>query len=491
MKTPRCYLACDLGAESGRVILGTLRDRRIHLEELHRFANRSIQTASALTWDIPRIFHELKLGLKKATGRGLDFSSISCDSWGLDYLLLDREGRVIPPAFHYRDPRTAQGVKNVLGKVAPELIFAETGIQFMPINTLYQLASEPQARLTEAEAMLNVADGFNFFLCGARHSEQSLASTTQIYNPVTQKWSERLIRALDFPERLFQPVVAAGTRLGALRPEIAAETGLGRLAVVASCSHDTGAAVAGVPAEPWPAGAWAYLSSGTWSLMGVELPQPLLSPRCRALNFTNEIGYGSGVRLLKNLVGLWMVQECRREWEGQGKPYAYHELTEMAQRAPPGSALVNPADERFLSAGRMLEKIEGFCRETGQESPGDPGGTIRLILESLALLYRKTLQELEALTGTKIGRLHIVGGGSKNHFLNQLTANALQVPVLCGPAEATAAGNILVQALADGEIASLQDGRDLMRLSMPPEIFEPRPDPLLERAVERFNEFWA
>ncbi|MBN2507509.1 MAG: rhamnulokinase [Verrucomicrobia bacterium] len=456
------YLACDLGAESGRLILGSLEQDRLALEEIHRFPNTPVKTDGALHWNLGALLDELKTGLKKAAARRLPIASISTDSWGVDYVLYDADGAFMTPVFHYRDARTARGVARARSKVDWPAIFAETGIQFMPLNTLYQLAAEPPERLARASGLLLIGDVFNRFLCGRGAAEVSLASTTQLYNPVTRTWSTRLLEALEIPARLFPPIVPSGSRLGTLRPELAAETGLEPLEVVASCSHDTGAAVAAVPAQGRH---WAYLSSGTWSLMGVERSEPILTDACRELNFTNEIGYGGTVRLLKNIIGLWLVQECRREWARQGREYDYSTLTRLAAEAPPFVSIINPTDPRFLSPDHMPAKIADFCRETGQPEPSGAGAYVRCALESLALLYRRTLRQIEQLTGESLERLHIVGGGSQNALLNQLAADALQLPVLTGPVEATAAGNIGVQALALGHLSSLAAAREVVAAS--------------------------
>jgi rhamnulokinase len=332
----------------------------------------------------------------------------------------------------------------------------------MALNTIYQLAAEPPERLAQAKRLLMIGDAFNYHCCGVANNEESNASTTQLYNPRTKCWSKKLLGALGLSEGLFAPVVPSGTKLGPLKPELAAKVGLPEIEVIASCSHDTGAAVAAVPASGEN---WAYLSSGTWSLMGVELPHPIITDRGRELNFTNEIGYGGSIRLLKNIIGLWLIQECRRDWVGKGKEYDYGTLEELAGKAPPFVSLINPADPRFVSPDDMPAKIAAFCRETGQPVPATPGAFVRCALESLALFYRVTLRQLEQLVGKKIERLHIVGGGSKNRLLNQFTANALQIPVIAGPSECTALGNLLVQAIAHGHLESLAAGREVVRNS--------------------------
>ena len=353
------YLACDLGADSGRLMLGTLDNGKIAVEELHRFPNGPVKTSGALHWNIDGLFDELKTGLKKAAARKLPIASISSDSWGVDYVLYDERGLVMPPVWCYRDSRTAYGVENVRAKVDWPAIYAETGIQFMALNTIYQLATEPPERLARAKQLLLIGDAFNFFCSGVARNEVSLASTTQLYNPQTKTWSKRLFDALKLREDLFAPICPSGTRLGPMKKNLATETGLPQIEVIASCSHDTGAAVAAVPAS----GAnWAYLSSGTWSLMGVEWPQPVINDQARSLQFTNEIGYGGSVRLLKNIVGLWIVQECRRHWAKEGKKYDFAMLEKLAADAPPFVSLFNPDDPRFLSPDDMPRKDRRVLR---------------------------------------------------------------------------------------------------------------------------------
>ncbi|HVR37388.1 MAG TPA: rhamnulokinase family protein [Methylomirabilota bacterium] len=478
------YLACDLGAESGRLMLGVLNKGKLTLTELNRFPNTPVQVKKELHWDIPSLYQGLLEGLRRAAERDEPIQSISCDSWGLDYLLFDGEGSLITPAYHYRDPRCHDGVKAAFKRVSRETIFQETGIQHMPINTLFQLAVDSPRRLRKARHLLGVADGFNFLLSGVPRAEESFASTTQLFNPTTRSWSQRLTRAIELPEQLLPQIVPSGTRLGPLRPEVSGETGLTGVEVVAGCSHDTAAAVAAVPASD---GNWAYLSSGTWSLMGVEVPEPILTDQCRDLNFTNEIGHGGRVRLLKNIIGLWILQECRQEWAQREEEYDYALLAHLAGCSEPFRSLINPNDPRFLSPGEMLGKVAAFCKDTRQPIPRSPGAFTRCILESLALLYRHTLHELEQVLNQKIETLHVVGGGSRNSVLNHFTAHAVHVPVVAGPAEATAAGNILVQAITAGDIPSLEAARQLIRASFPPTVIHPPRIHEWDAAYERFK----
>jgi rhamnulokinase len=478
------YLACDLGAESGRVMLGTLASKKIELRELHRFANVPLREENSLHWNIPNLIIEIKEGLRRAAATGLSFESISTDSWGVDYILFDASGAMMEPVYHYRDPRTRHGVERVFKLVTWEQIFEQTGIQYMPINTLFQLASEDPARLRTAQFLLGVGDAVNYFLSGAAKLDVSMASTFQLYHPRTKGWSEELIQRLQLPRHIFPEIVNSGSRLGPLRLELRNEIGLSELQVIATCSHDTGAAVAGVPAA---GEGWAYLSSGTWSLMGVELHEPVITRESREMNFTNEVGYGGTIRLLKNLSGLWLIQECRREWARLGKTFDYATLTRLAEEAPPFVSLINPAAEEFIAPSSMPEQMAAACRRAQLPVPGNEGAYIRCALESLALLYRRTLLQLERLTGSKIERVHVVGGGSNNDLLNQFTANALQVPVFAGPAEATAMGNILIQAITLGHIASLNAGREVIRNSTVLREFRPRDAESWSEAYERFR----
>ncbi len=474
------FLACDLGAESGRLMLGSLVDGHLTLEEIHRWPNPPVKSGDSLHWDFEGLLMELAVGLGKAGAMRLALDAISTDSWGVDYVLFDSQHRLRPPVFHYRDPRSSQGVERVHSQIAQEAVFAETGIQFMPFNTLFQLAAEAPGRLVSGTKLLPIADAFNHWLSGVSRAEVSIASTTQLYNPVTQNWSARLtMDVLGLPADALPPLVPSGTVLGPLRPELAAASGLTGMQVIASCSHDTGAAVVAVPASGSGGGAtpeWAYLSSGTWSLLGAEMGAPLVTEACRNANFTNEIGYGNSVRLLKNIVGLWLIQECRREWASAGQEYSYAQLAEFAVGGEPFRSVVDATDPRFVTPGGMIGRIADFCRESDQPIPRNPAEFIRCCLESLALAYAVNLRSLEELLGTRFRRLHIVGGGSRNALLNQMTADACRVSVMAGPIEATAAGNVLVQAMALGRIRSLAEAREIIARSFDCQIYSPQSD---------------
>ncbi len=481
------YIACDLGAESGRVMLGTLSEGRLTLEEIHRFPNVTIRLGNSLRWDILRTFDELKKGLAQVARRGVPVESLSVDSWGVDYVWSGLGQDMLAPAYIYRDPRTDATFESAIAQSGKEKIFAETGIQFMSFNTLYQLIADRDASpglLREADGFLGIADYLNFLFSGVRRAEESLASTTQIYNPATRQWSKVLQEEFSLPPSAFPQIVPSGTVLGPVSEEVQAETGIGSAKVVATCSHDTGAAVAAVPAGD--GSDWAYLSSGTWSLIGVELASPLINDATREANFTNEGGFGGTTRFLKNIVGLWILQECRRDWERRGEQWDYATLNRLAAEAEPLVTLINPDDDRFVKPGDMLAKVESFARETGQPIPAAPGEFTRTILQSLALLYRSTLAKIEALTGRSIAKLHIVGGGSQSALLNQFAANATGRPVFAGPVEATAIGNILIQAVAGGQIASLADLRRTVQNSFPIATFTPEDSADWEAAAERF-----
>ena len=493
MSSPSYYLAIDLGAESGRVMLGTLRDGHLTLEELHRFSNGAVVVKGSRRWDLLHIYAEIVQGLRNAGARGLPIRSLSTDSWGVDYTLMQGSEPFLAPPYQYRDERT-DGSYERLGDVTHEEIYAATGIQFMTINTLCQLHTDLLQRpeiLKFADRFLLIADAVNHLLGGDPVAEASLASTTQLYDPANHDWARPLIARLGLPESIFPTVVPSGTSIGTLSLELQNETCLGAVKVVASCSHDTGAAIAAVPASDEEG--WAYLSSGTWSLLGVESQLPVLTEEARALNFTNEVGYGDSIRLLKNIAGLWILQECMRFWRESGEQHNYSELVDLALAAPALVSFINPGDARFLrsggttASGGMPARIAEYCHETSQLVPESAGAIARCILESLSLLYRKTLRELEQLTGKSINRLHIVGGGTLNTLLNQCAASATGRRVITGPVEATAAGNILIQALAGGDLSSLAEARLIVARSFPQDTYEPQDAALWEAAYTNFT----
>jgi rhamnulokinase len=469
------YLAVDLGAESGRVMLGTLDAGRLVLEEIHRFPNRVVKNGTRLNWDLSELERQIFVGLEKASLRRLPIAGISTDSWGVDYVLLDRDGCALAPPVCYRDPRTEGAPERFFQTLPFAEVYAETGIQLMPINTVYQFEAEsqdPASPLPRAASFLTIADYFNARFSGVAAIEASLASTTQLYDPRVRNWSPKLIAALGLAPGFFPRVVPSGTVLGPLIGEPALAASLAGTKVIATCSHDTGDAVAAVPAVA--KSDWAYLSSGTWSLLGAELSAPIMNEAAREAGFTNEVGLGGSIRFLRNIAGLWVLQECRRAWEAAGKNFTYDDLMQLAEAAGPARAHLSLRDPRFVSTGGMPEKIAAYCRETNQPVPGTEGETARVILESLARTYAETLRDLEKLVGRKFRTLHIVGGGSRSRLLNQLAADATRLEVRSGPVEATAIGNILIQALALGHLASADELRCVVEASFPTETFSPR-----------------
>lgn len=492
MSTPSYHAAVDLGAESGRVMVGRLDADKIHLEEVHRFSNGPLEVSGTLRWDLPRILREAAAGLRQAAGMGLTLTSVSADSWGVDYAwLADDPG--LP--YHYRDPGRNQGaLADAFQAVPADDIYAATGIQFLSFNTLYQLRHDLSGRpgLVHApgQVFLNIADLLNFKFSGVKAAEETLASTTQCFDPWKHDWAFGLLDRFGLPRSVFPPVVKAGTVLGSLDPGL--NQGLAQAApgcaVVAGCSHDTASAVVAVPALGRD---WAFLSSGTWSLLGAELDRPLATPLARSLNFTNEAGYGGTTRLLKNIVGLFVLQECRRQWKEQGSVYSYDDLAELAGAADPLASLIDPADPLFSQPGGMADKVKSYCRDHGQPVPREPGQVARCVLESLALQYRHTLAELESLTGRRFSTLHIVGGGSRNALLNQFAADATGREVWAGPAEATAAGNVLVQGMALGRVAGLEAARKLVRNSFELHPYRPQTGQSWDAAYKVFLGFKA
>jgi rhamnulokinase len=459
------YIAIDLGAESGRIIVGDL----TAIEVVHRFPNRPQLLGKSLYWDMLGLYAEIKQGLREAFRRFPgQIRGIGLDTWGVDYALLDEAGDLLGNPYHYRDQRTEGMMEQVFERVPKRTIFEETGIQFMSINALYQLAAHMRAKpqiVAAAHRLLTVPDLLNYWLTGVAVNEFSILTTTQLYNPRTRDWSWPLIDALGLPRRMFGRIVPPGTVLGPLLPHVAEEVGADPgVPVVAQACHDTACAVAAVPAS---VADWAYISSGTWSLLGIETREPIINDASFRFNFTNEGSADGGFRFLKDIIGLWIVQECKRSWDRDGPELSYAELTELAEAHGPAGFRIDANDERFLRPGliadSMPERIRAYCRETGQKPPETPAEMTRGVLESLAELYARTLRELEQVTGRPIRVLHIIGGGSRNTLLCRLSAQATGLPVEVGPAEATAIGSIMLQALALGRLGSIAEGRRLVR----------------------------
>ncbi len=461
------YLAFDLGAESGRAILGRLENDRLELREIHRFANTPVQLPTGLYWDILYLWREIQTGIALAAAQS-PLDSLGIDTWGVDFALLDRRGELLANPHHYRDPRTDGMMEEAFRRVPREAIFAQTGAQFLQLNTLYQLLAlvRQQSPLLEAaQTFLTIPDLFNYWLSGEMYAEFTNATTTQCLNPIRRDWAIALLEALDIPTRILPPVCQPGTTLGVLRPAIAAAARTERIPVIAPACHDTGAAVAAIPAGD---GNFAWISSGTWSIMGVESAQPCLDARALAYNFTNEGGVENTWRLSKNIMGLWLVQECKRAWD-----ISYDELTHLAATAQPFLAVIDPDAPAFFSPGDMPQKIRDFCAASGQAVPQTRGEIVRVALESLALKYRFVLERLEELTAARLELIHIVGGGTKNRLLNQFTADCTGRTVIAGPVESTATGNLLMQAITLGHLSSLNEARALVRASFDVETYQP------------------
>lgn len=487
------FLALDLGAESGRAILGRFDGRRLVMEEVHRFANGPVRMPSGLHWDVLRLWSEIKTGIGKAAlATGGHLAGIGIDTWGVDFALLDRTGALIGNPYHYRDGRTDGMLARAFDLMPRDEIFAHTGVQFMQINTLYQLlamALNHSPALASAHTLLAMPDFFNYLLTGQTVSEFSIATTSQCYDPRRRTWADPVLAALGIPRSIFPALVDSGADLGLLLADVAAEVGAATARVIAPACHDTGSAIAAVPAEHAD---FAWISSGTWSVMGAELPEPMITPQSLAYNFTNEGGAGRTFRFCKNIMGLWLVQECRRAWAMQGEELSYGQLTEMAAAAPPLASFVDPDHPDFLKPGDaqtgwMPTRIQAFCARTGQRVPATKGEIVRCALESIALKYRSVLEQAEATLGARLDPIHIVGGGARNQLLSRFTADATGRQVITGPAEATALGNILVQAVAVGSIGSLAEARSLVRQTVEVDVFESGGREGWDEAFERFE----
>jgi len=455
------YAAVDLGATSGRVVRGSLDGGRVELEEVHRFDNRPVRLPDGLRWNLLHLFTETLAGLRRAG----ELAGVGVDTWGVDYALLDGEDRVLGLPFHYRDDRTDGMVERAFERVPAERLYAATGIQTMPINTVFQLlADESSAALQAAQRIALVPDLLALWLCGELANERTNASTTGLLDARRGEWASELIGALGLPERLFGPLAEPGTELGPLL----AHHDLGATPVYAVASHDTASAFAAVPVDEHA----AVLSSGTWSLLGLELPEPVLSDAARDATLTNERGIDGTTRLLKNVMGLWLLEESRHAWDDA----SYEELHRLAAEAEPDVPLFDPDDDAFLRPGDMPARIAAACERTGQPAPDGVGATVRSILVSLACKYRWTLERLEAVSGREVRRIHVIGGGARNGLLCRLTADLCGREVLAGPVEATALGNVLVQARGAGELASLAELRGAAAASAEPKLHEPSGD---------------
>jgi rhamnulokinase len=480
-------LGFDLGAESGRAILGKFDGNRLVLEEMHRFYNNPVRIKGSLYWDILRLFYEMKQGLLKTVLEyGDDISSIGVDTWGVDYGLLDKNGNLLGNPYHYRDSRTDGVFEKAFAIVPRREIFMQTGIQFLQFNSIFQLLMEAKTnleRLKLADTLLFIPDLLNYFFTGEKRTEFTIASTSQAYNPITKTWAAELLEAFGIPPGIFGDIVQPGTICGNLLDDIAFETGAGKIPVVTVAGHDTGSAVVAVPATGKE---HVFLSSGTWSIMGVELEEPLIDEASLKNNFTNEGGVDYTFRFEKNIMGLWLVQECRRRWERAGESFSYDELSAMARDTESLKTFVDPDHNDFLNPQDMPSVIQNFCARTNQYVPETKGEIVRCALESLALKYRWVIERLEEMLGRRFDVLHIIGGGAQNVVLSQFTANAINKPVITGPIEATAIGNLLVQAMALGEVGSVVEIREVIRNSFPTKVYEPENTDKWDEAYERF-----
>ena len=489
MKETANFLAVDLGASNGRVLLARWDGAQFNLEELHRFSNGPVKVLGHIYWDVLRIWSEILTGLARyAALSDRPLSGIGVDTWGVDFALLDRAGRLLGNPFHYRDARTDGMPERVFQKAPANKIYKRTGIQFMQINTLFQLYSmvatgDPQ--LEAAEILLMAPDLFHYWLTGEKACEYTIATTSQMLACWEGRWASDLLDEIGIPTSFLPKIIPPGTYLGQLRAELLPEVGLSQpVPVIAPGSHDTASAVASVPELDAKS---VYISSGTWSLIGVEIPEPIVSDRALKLNFTNEGGVNNTIRLLRNMTGLWLLDESRRYWQTRGLRYDWDELLTLAEQAEPFHSLIDPDSADFLSPGDMPVKIQDFCRQSGQAEPTSVGEVARCCLESLALKSRWVLEALETLTAQRYNVIRVVGGGSLNHLLCQFTADACQRLVVAGPVEATALGNIMIQAIASGHLSSLAEGRQAIGASFERRLYEPRPGTAWQDAYARFT----
>ncbi|MBI1325047.1 rhamnulokinase [bacterium] len=477
------FLAIDLGAESGRGILGSLAGDQLLLEEVHRFPNGPVRMLNTLHWDLPQLWAQIKTAIGKAAEKS-DLAGCGVDTWGVDFALVGRNDTLLGNPVHYRDQRTEGMMEAAFSRISRERIYEITGLQFMPINSVYQLLAMRLAGspiLDAAETFLMMPDVITWLMTGRRACETTDASTTQLVDPRTGQWSDEICKALDLPRHIFPEFVAPGERIGTMLKSVAEETGIGNwdVPVFAPGSHDTASAVVGVPytgnSGPDSVPDWCYISCGTWSLLGVETQRPYISPETYACNFTNEGGVFGTTRVLKNIMGLWLVQECRRTWQRVGLNYDYAELTRLAAAAKTLRTVIDPDDLSLITPGDMPARIAALAEKAGEPVPSDPGQFIRTALDSLVLKYRWSIEKLESILGASIRTVHLVGGGIQNELLCQLTADATGRAVVAGPVEATAAGNVMVQAIASGRVSGLKEARSILAQSFAVKRYEPRP----------------
>ena len=482
------FLAFDLGASSGRAMLGTISDGKLKLTEIHRFENRMVEIDNHFYWNIFSIFDELKTGLKKCIRDfGIQPDSIAIDTWGVDFAFIDKDGMIASLPFAYRDHRTDTAMEDFYKIISKEELYLMTGIQLMQFNSLFQLFVNHESKSSQylsGRDLLFMPDALSYLFCGVKKNEFSIASTSQLLVPGKLAWEEKLFKAMGVDPTIMQEIVLPGTLLGMMKPEVQKETGSSAIPVIAVASHDTASAIASVPASGKN---WAYISSGTWSLMGIESDKPLISKEILELNFTNEGGVEGTTRFLKNIMGMWLLQECRRVWSDEVN-YSWSEMVELSMLAQPFKCLIDPDDPSFLNPADMPEAIANYCLSTGQVPPSTHGGFIRCIFESLAMKYRLTLDSIRSVISWPIEKVHIIGGGANNELLCQYSANALGLPVVAGPTEATAIGNIMIQAKTMKAVASLEEIRAMIGTSFATKTFEPQETTIWKTQFERFRQ---
>lgn len=478
-------LAFDFGASSGRAIIGSFNGEKITLKEVHRFTNDPVDLGGTLYWDVLRLFYEIKQGIVKAKIAG-GFDSIGIDTWGVDFGLIDKNGRLLENPVHYRDKRTSGLVEESFKSVPRQKMYDITGIQFMELNTLFQLISLKKQRpemLERADKMLFMPDLFAYFLTGKMCSEYSIASTSQLIDINTRSWSKELLDAFGIKESLFAPLTEPGTQLGNLSKEICEECGVESVPVISVCGHDTQSAITAVPCE---SGDFAFLSSGTWSLFGTELQKPIVNETSLKINITNEGGFGGTTGFLKNIIGLWLIQESRRQWQREGKDYSYADLEKLALSEEPFKCFIDPDAPEFVPQGNIPERVREFCRKTGQYVPESVGEIMRCIYESLAMKYRMTFEKLCECTGKDYPVIHVIGGGTKDGLLCRMTASSCGKTVKAGPIEATVMGNVAVQLMSDGTIGSISEARKAVAASESLKTYEPENTDEWIKAYESF-----
>lgn len=478
-------LAFDFGASSGRAIIGCFDGDKITLEEVHRFSNDPVSVGGTVYWDVLRLFYEIKQGIIKAKIAG-GFDSIGIDTWGVDFGLIDSEGKLMENPVHYRDARTAGLVDEAFKTMPKEKLYGITGIQFMELNTLFQLISLKKYRpwmLERADKMLFMPDLFGYMLTGKMCAEYSIASTSQLIDLDKRTWSKEILDAFGIKESVFAPLVQPGTVLGELSKEICEECGVDPVPVISVCGHDTQSAITSVPCED---GDFAFLSSGTWSLFGTELDKPIVNETSMNINITNEGGFDGSTGFLKNIIGLWLIQESRRQWKREGKEYSYADLEKLALAAEPFKCFIDPDAPEFVPHGNIPERVREFCRKTGQFVPETVGEIMRCIYESLAMKYRLTFEKLRECTERDYPVIHVIGGGTKDGLLCQMTANSCDRTVKAGPIEATVMGNVAVQLMSDGSVKNIGQARKIVAESSELKTFEPKDTDKWAKAYEDF-----